>query len=96
MTPALRKQWVLDAQGTDFPKELTNIISALWEYYELGNDNCFVRLSPEQISKIVGIKSSDFQNGNWVYQDVNPIPLSEYLINLGVGYSDPVVIHWWW
>lgn len=54
-TPALKKQWVLDAQWTDCPENIEAIIEHLWRYHELGNDNYMLRRSVNDFLEMAGI-----------------------------------------
>jgi hypothetical protein len=105
--PALKKQWVLDAQWTDCPKEVEQTVKDLWRMMELGNDNYMLRRSIADFFEWFGEEglfrverwfwgeTAEEQKG-WVDTEVSVMPLVDYLRAQGVADDEEVVIHWWW
>jgi len=50
---AVRKQWVLDAQWTNCPREVEDQVKDLWRYHNLGNDNYILKYSVEDLLHLV-------------------------------------------
>lgn len=111
-TPALNKQWVLDAQWTDCPSEIEKIVKAIWHWRELGNDNYMFRATLAEF-KAFDTDAYDIQYENWeelpeeqkalsgrergwVKRPVIFKPLVDYLVERGVVDDDEVILHWWW
>jgi len=107
--PAFKRQWVLDAQWTDCPEDVGEIVSALWRYYELGNDNYMLRRS---INDFLEQEESGFnaevwhwpenamdlpqdQRG-WLTRPMSLLPLIEYARKAGVKDDERFIIHYWW
>jgi hypothetical protein len=102
--PALHKMWVLDAQWTDIPLEVEEVVKNLWRFYELGNDNYVLRKSREDLQELgegfeceqwVWGKTPEEQKG-WVKRPTSLVPLIDYLREKGVPADEEVIIHWWW
>lgn len=103
--PALHKMWVLDAQWTDLPKDIEDIISNLWGYHGLGNDNYMLRRS---INNFVDQEKDGFEceqwfwgetqeeQKGWVVSSCSLQPLIDYLREKEIPDDEEIIIHWWW
>lgn len=103
--PALKQQWVLDAQWTDCPVEIEEIVKNLWRYHELGNDNYMLRRS---INDFLEIEQDGFEveqwfwgeteeeKKGWVVAPASLQPLIDYLREKGIPDDEDIIIHWWW
>lgn len=105
--PALKKQWVLDAQWTDLPEEVEQVVKEIWRWREFGNDNYMYRTTPEELKSFMtdayDIQTEEWRWGatpeeqlGWVKKPLNFTPLIKYLKGKGVGNKEEVIIHWWW
>lgn len=104
---ALRKNWVLDVQWSDCPKEVEDEVKQLWLYFELGNDNYVLIRS---ISDFIEMEEDGQMLEEWVDEDPNnpekewgwiKVPaafpnLKKYLREGGIKDDEEVWIHWWW
>lgn len=102
--PALHKMWVLDAQWTDIPPEVEEVVKNLWRYHELGNDRYMLRQSIEDLLETnegfvcdqwLWGKTPEEQLG-WVPTPSSLLPLVEYLREKGIPDDEQIIIHWWW
>lgn len=98
--PALKQQWVLDAQWTDCPEEVEKEIKDLWRFHELGNDHYMLRRS---ISDLIETSDQGFEVEEWdnVAVEWKKAPLKvdnliSYLKDKGISEDEQVIIHWWW
>ncbi len=110
--PALKKQWVLDAQWTDCPEDVETVIKHLWRYYELGNDNYMLRRSINDLlemtddhedESVIEITveqwfwgETDEEKKGWVEAPASLTPLIQYLREKGIADDEQVILHWWW
>jgi len=111
-TPALKKQWVLDAQWTDCPPEVEKVIVGLWSWKELGNDNYMIRntlgefkawntssydITVQEWQELPeSQKSLSGLGWGWVSTKLDMQPLIDYLEQNDVKDDDQVILHWWW
>jgi len=104
-TPALHKMWVLDAQWTDCPPEVVEIIRNLWGYYELGNDRYMLRRSVNDLLEQHedGFECEQWfwgatpeEQKGWVVAPCSLQPLIDYLRAAGIPDDEEIIIHWWW
>jgi hypothetical protein len=104
-TPALKKQWVLDAQWTDCPPEIVDIVKALWAHHGLANDVYMLRhdLRYYQSCEDDGFECEVFRWGDtkeeqkgWVKEPMSLKPLIEYIKSAGIPEDEEFIIHWWW
>lgn len=106
-TPALKKQWVLDAQWTDCPEEVKQVVQDLWRLCVLGNDNYMLRRSVDNLFEwfgeeglfnverwVWGEKPEDMKG--WVETEVSVLPLVDYIRAAGIPDDEEIIIHWWW
>lgn len=103
--PAMRQMWVLDAQWTDCPLEIEEIVKALWRHYELGNDRYMLRNSMETFLEMEedGFQREVFKWGEtpeqqlgWVKEPMSLMPLVDYVRSKGIPDNEEIIIHWWW
>lgn len=96
--PALKKQWVLDAQWTDCPPEVEEVVRALWRAYELGNDNYMLRLTVDQFEQFEeeGFETEVWEDTKWIKKPISLKPLIDYIRDAGIPDDEQVIIHWWW
>jgi len=47
-----RKVWLLDAQWSDCPVEVVGEVKRLWRSRELGNDNCIVKTTLQELREM--------------------------------------------
>lgn len=86
--PAIRKQWVLDAQWTDCPIEVYNEVKQIWiNDDELHNDICIAKRTLEYFFECVDEK------GNYMFPAIIQY-LQEQIPDLGL--EDDIWIHFWW
>ena len=103
--PAFKKQWVLDAQWTDCPPEVVEIVEALWRFHELGNDKYILRydLNYYQELEDEGFNAEVFKWGEapedrigWIKEPMSLKPLINYVKAAGLADDEEFIIHWWW
>lgn len=98
--PALTKQWVLDAQWTDCPLDVEQVVKDLWRYHELGNDKYMLRASIDSLRELVTageeVNKFDEVKREWGYTPLVVQPLIDYLIEKGIPEDEVIIIHWWW
>ena len=103
--PALKKQWVLDAQWTDCPVDVEEVIKNLWRTYELGNDHYMLRISIKDLQEkedsgyeaekwFWGEKDEDKKG--WITVPSSLMPLIQYIRDAGIPDDEQIIIHWWW
>jgi hypothetical protein len=96
--PALKRQWVLDAQWTDCPPEVEKDIQALWRYHELGNDHYMLRLSVKDLQGLEGCEVEEWDNEavKWKQVPLETNSLQAYILAKGIPEDEDVILHWWW
>jgi hypothetical protein len=103
--PALKQQWVLDAQWTDCPEDVENDVKKLWRFHDLGNDNYMLRLSIRDLEEInlednkveewFWGETTEEKKG-WVEVPLKIDALISYLRNQNLPDAEEIIIHWWW
>lgn len=101
--PAFKKQWVLDAQWTDCPPEIEEIVKALWRQLEFGNDHFMFRTSARDLADW-DLENETFEPApelgehrhKWVKRPMDITPLVEYIKQAGIPEDEQIIIHWWW
>lgn len=98
---AVRKAWILDAQWSDCPVEIEDIVRQLWRMNELGNDRYILKLSIEDMVENYAdeAEAEVWQNEEprgWVNQKIDFVTLAAYLRSKGIKDDEDVWIHWWW
>lgn len=104
-SPALSKIWVLQTTWTDLSVELQDIVHALWQANELGNDNYILKTSIIDLAQMndEGMTSQKWYWGStpeerkgWVEEPLDLRPLITYLEDKGIETKEEVWLHLWW
>lgn len=103
--PALKQQWVLDAQWTDCPLDVEEDVKKLWRWRELGNDNYMLRCSlndleewntgDREVEEWFWGEPPEEQKG-WVTVPLKIDALLSYMRASGIPDDEQFIIHWWW
>lgn len=101
VTKGLREVKWLDAQWSDCPIEVENAVKRMWRWFELGNDDCFFRISLKDIKSYLeeDIEEVDQRiDGEWVKVPLNPLPIAQYILSVypDIDEDEQVYVHWWW
>lgn len=98
----LSKQWVLNAQWTDCPKEVQKEVKLLWRLYENGNDRYIIKTTVANLEK----KNQDAGKLVDIFDEIEgkrkmvPVTTNAILQYLSEnGITDPeeeIIIHYWW
>lgn len=83
--PALQKRWVLEAQWSDCPIEIEEIVGELWSVAGLRNDNNVY------ITTIEGLLEEEYR-----IDESSRKMLVDYLRETGVQDGETVYIYYWW
>lgn len=96
--PALHKMWVLDAQWTDCPLDVYQIIRRLWTVHNLGNDVYILRRSIDDLLELEDLFTEEWDNQKreYVTEPLDIYPLIKYLRDKGIPDDEDIIIHWWW
>lgn len=97
----LREVKWLDAQWTDCPIEVEDAVKRMWEWFELGNDHCFFRISLKDIKSYLDKNDAEVRDrvdGEWTMVPLNPLPIAQYILSVypDIDEDEQVYVHWWW
>ena len=95
-----RMQPVIDAQWSDIPKEIEDIIKQLWILNELGNDRYILK---ESLNSLVdtwnnGYRVEEWTGSEYVKVNIDTMQLAAYILEQfpDIDPETEVWIHWWW
>ena len=105
---AIQMKKVVEAQWSNMPIEIYNIVSHLWGYWELGNDYYYQPITPSEIfehgtNEDGVIESKEWKWGEteeeklgWVAGDIDVKPFAQWMLDSGIGKDETVLVHYWW
>lgn len=96
VAPGARMQRVIEAQWTDCPKEVEDVVRKLWRFNELGNNNYFLS---ESIFSLLELWTAGYRvDFDYEDRDIDTRPLIAYILESfpDIEPEDEVWIHWWW
>jgi hypothetical protein len=92
---SVRKQWVLDVQWSDCPKDVEEEVKKIWRDDDrLSNDVCISKYYDEDWTW--DSRNSDFDEENHTQSDTRYPAIEKWLLKNGVPFGEEVWIHWWW
>ena len=97
---------IIEAQWSNMPIEIYEIVQQLWRLWELGNDYFYQPITPNDVREqgedgiILGEEwrwgETQEEKLGWVMVSVDVKPLADWMESKGIESDEKVLLHYWW